>query len=243
MTAAPEVKPVDPPPLDEGRPHVWLLDVRVDDFDALADTGLPSTEDRRRAEAVSNAAAARGLLARRAAMRLILAGYRAVRPEEVRVVTAPGGKPVLVPGRGDADMPLPITFSVCHSGDLYGIAVGSSRSLGLDVERLRHVPRARAIAERWFGVREADALGQMPEDELDRAFMRLWTAKEALAKRHGAGLRLMRGDGDELDVEAALAEERLRHFEPGAEYTGALASSEPIEEVVVLNPERMPWTT
>jgi len=116
-------------------------------------------------------------------------------------------------------------------------------SVGVDVELLRSVQRARSIATRWFGESEAKRFRELPDEALDDEFMRLWTAKEALAKRHGAGLRLMRGRAGDLDVEAAQAEGRLWHFAPASGYAGALASTEVIDEVEIIRPEENPWTT
>lgn len=240
-------------PLAPGRPRVWLLDVRASWFDDLAELGLASAAERARADALTNAGAARKLIARRCALRLVLARHLRSEPGDVRIVTAPGGKPVLVPGQRVAagalleeDAPprpdRTIAFSVAHSGDLYGIVVGTASSLGLDLERLREVPRARGIAERWFTPAEAARLEGLEERDLLAEFMRLWTGKEALAKRHGAGLRLMSGHHEELDVEAALSSGRLKRFVPGEGYAGAVAATEVIEEIEVVRPGDASWT-
>lgn len=220
------------------RPDVWLVDMSDPAFAAAAELDLASSTDRVRAERMVDPVQARHLLSRRATLRLVLARYVDVAPAEVRIVTAPGGKPVLIPGPA---------FSVAHSGDLFAVAVGASGSIGVDVERLRSVPRAEAIAQRWFGVSEVEALAAVPEDRRDVEFMRLWTAKEALAKRHGAGLRLMKGTAGgppdaALDVRRELESGRLTSFDPGAGYLAALAGSERIHEVNVLRAGNDLWT-
>lgn len=60
--------------------------------------------------------------------------------------------------------------------------------MGVDVERLRPSPRGAAIARSRFDPREAAALEAVPEDGRDEAFLRLWTAKEAVLKARGTGL-------------------------------------------------------
>jgi 4'-phosphopantetheinyl transferase len=223
------------------RPHVWGLDVTAPWFDALADSDVVSAQERARAEALSDASAARRLLARRTALRLVICKYIGQQPEDMRIVTAPGGKPVLVPSGSHR---CTFTFATAHSGDLYCVAVGSTASLGLDVELLRHVPRARAIAVRWFGLAETEGLRAAPDDAVDAEFMRLWTAKEALAKRHGAGLRLMMGrDEVELDVGAASKEGRLRAFSLGPQYAATIASTDVIADVDVFRPGDDSWIT
>jgi phosphopantetheinyl transferase len=237
--------------------HVWVLDLTAPWCDALADAGVVSGVERARAERMTRPEHGRRLLARRSAMRFVLGRYLGRNPGAVEVVAAPGGKPVLVPtagsgGRiregppsgaasGDGVRRTP-AFSVGCSGDLYGVAIGSCVSVGLDIERRRSVPRAAAIARRWFGSREARGLEGLSGEEFEREFMRLWTGKEALAKRHGAGLRLMmRGDVDELDTLAAEAEGRLRWLTPRPGYEVAVASSESVDDVLLVVPEDDGW--
>ena len=104
------------------------------------------------------------------------------------------------------------------------------------------MPRAEAIATRWFGAAEAGRLTGLSREQVDVEFMRLWTAKEALAKRHGAGLRLMKGDVGELNIQAAIDANRLRYFKTAVGYAAALASSEVIEDIQILQPGEHEWT-
>lgn len=248
----------DPCAPEKGRLHVWILDVTAPWYDALADSGLASERERARAEALTRADLARSLLARRAALRCVLGRYLKCGPGSVEVVTAPGGKPVLLPGgpsgasSGDrvvagriadaASSGRTIAFSVGHSGDLYGIVLGTATSVGFDVERRRAIPRADAIARRWFGASEAAALEGLADEALEEEFMRLWTGKEALAKRHGAGLRLMmRGDTRELDTEAEASDGRLRWLRPRPGYHAAVASSDVVRGVTVVVPDDDSW--
>jgi 4'-phosphopantetheinyl transferase len=222
------------------RPRVWILDTTQQWFDDLADSGLASEEERARAASITHAPAARKLLARRSALRILLAGYLSCEAHEIRLVTAPGGKPVLVPGDPYGRS---VAFSAGHSGDLYCVALSESSSVGLDIERLRSVTRARSIATRWFGAAEAAMLDGVPDDHVEIEFMRLWTCKEALAKRHGAGLRLMRGDEGELDVQAELSAQRLHRFDPRDGYLAAVASTGVVDAVEVIEAGEDIWTT
>jgi 4'-phosphopantetheinyl transferase len=222
------------------RPRVWLIDTVAEWFVELGDADVTSDAERKRAGALAEDSARRRLLARRSALRYALASRLGIAPADVPIVTAPGGKPVLLPG--DRAGPA-LSFSVAHSGELYAIAIAPVASLGLDVERIRSVPRARSIAARWFGPREARRLDELEGDDLVAEFMKFWTGKEALAKRHGAGLRLMRGEDAELDLEPCAGSGRLRFFEPRDGYAGAIASTEVIDELEVVRPDSNPWTT
>ena len=228
--------------LSAGRPRVWLLDVTTPWFDELADRGLTSGAEKERAARIADPALARRMLARRSALRLVLSGHLGCQPDDVEIVTAPGGKPVLVPGDRSPSRRT-LAFSVAHSGDYYGVAVAPVASLGLDLEHVRDVPRARAIAERWFNPAEARRLEPLDNDALQSEFMCLWTCKEALAKRHGAGLRLMSGDDVELDVEPATTAGLLRRFAPIAGYVCALASTSVISDIDVILPDSDPWSS
>lgn len=264
MTSEESVAPAELPPgrlPEDGTIHVWIFDVGAPWYRVLADAGVVSREELARAESFTQERLAQALLARRSALRFVLGRYLDRDPGSVRVVTAPGGKPVLLPRSGTgrpgekapeggtrrtrADGPNDgptLAFSVGHSGDLYGIAIATASSVGFDVERRRSIPRADAIARRWFGLSEARRLQGLDGAELEHEFMRLWTAKEALAKRHGAGLRLMmRGDTSALDTEAAERERRLRWLRPRGGYHAAVASTRVVEGVTVVEPADGEW--
>lgn len=236
--------------VEPGSPHVWLVQVESPAFlelgtrsDLVAE-GLVSPEDEARAASFLDPAGGTKLRARRVILRIILGRYLECGAAEVGIVTAPGGKPVLLPRSPGSSTH---AFSVGHSGDLYAVAIGRCSSLGLDIEHLRSVPRAIAIADRWFGRAEAARLQSLDGDELDRVFMELWTDKEALAKRHGAGLRLMHGQGDtpevhsELDVERERSEGRLVRLLTPDRYVGAVASSEPLSSIDIVNEGDPRW--
>ena len=213
---------------EPGRPDIWVFDRTTPEFASLADRGPVSAEDLSRAEALRDPEARADLLSRRAALRRVLALYLSRHRESIRIVTLPGGKPIFVP---EPDDEWRLSFSCGHSGDVFCLAVGTSTSLGVDVELERPVPRALAIAVRWFSPEESDSLRVAQQARLSEEFLRLWTAKEALAKRHSAGLRLMSGPVDELDVQREVGRNALVHFAPRAGYVASLASTSPIDDV------------
>ena len=119
--------------------------------------------------------------------------------------------------------------------------VGAPVVLGVDVEVLRPVARATAIAARWFGEAEARKLEELPEAKQEEEFMRLWTGKEALAKRHGAGLRLMKGEPGELDVQGALDDGTLRYVSVADGYAAAVATDEIVSSIEIIRPGSEMW--
>ncbi len=228
---------------DPGRPDVWVFDRSRPAFAALAEAGPVSVEERARAARLGDPSARSGLLARRAAVRRMLGLYLGRDPGSVRLVALPGGKPAFLPEGGDRYR---LSFSTAHSGDLFCVAVGTASSLGVDVEADRPVRRALEIARRWFGAAEVEHLSAGGDGELTARFLRMWTGKEALAKRHSAGLRLMSRAGggagsDELDVLGEEASGRLVTLAPRAGYVASLASSARIADLrVVQAPSLVP---
>ena len=221
---------------EPSRADVWIFDRTTPEFASLAERGPVSAEARTRARALQDPVARADLLSRRAALRRVLALYLSRHRESIRIVTLPGGKPTFVPEPGDDRR---LSFSSGYSHDVFCLAVGTSTSLGVDVELERPVPRALGIASRWFSPEESDALRVVQQDRLAEEFLRLWTAKEALAKRHSAGLRLMSGPVDELDVRREMAKNTLVHFAPRVGYVASLASTSSIDDIrLVSEPSR-----
>lgn len=106
-----------------------------------------------------------------------------------RIRTTGDGKPYASGARFD--------FSPTHTQGLVALAVGDCGPIGLDAEapRDRDISRLARAAERWFTPAESrrvtEAIQNRPQ-EAEEVFLRVWTAKEALVKRSGAGLAGMR---------------------------------------------------
>ena len=100
-----------------------------------------------------------------------------------------GGKPYAEGARFD--------FSPTHTAGFVALAIGDCGPIGLDAEapRGRDGSRLARAADRWFtpdeNRRVQTAIRNRPQ-EAEAVFLRVWTAKEALVKRTGAGLAGMR---------------------------------------------------
>ena len=94
------------------------------------------------------------------------------------------GKPHVAPG-----LP-PMNFSLTHCRGLAACAVApAGLDVGVDAEPLERRVEPLRLARRFFTPEEADALAAVAdEDERRRAFLRLWTLKEATVKALGTGL-------------------------------------------------------
>jgi len=76
-----------------------------------------------------------------------------------------------------------LAVSLSHSRSQVAVAARRTGTIGIDLEDV--YPRSvHGLAQRWF---DADELDWMGDDLL--GFLRLWTAKEAVGKALGVGLR------------------------------------------------------
>ncbi|MGB2567232.1 4'-phosphopantetheinyl transferase family protein [Micromonospora citrea] len=101
---------------------------------------------------------------------------------EVVVGHGPDGRPWV---RAGVDV-LPV--SVSHGDGVVVVAARRAGAVGVDVERRRRLP-AVALARRWYAPPEVTWLHGLPEVDRADGFLLLWTAKEAVGKALGRGLR------------------------------------------------------
>jgi len=195
------------PPIGPGDVHVWRIDLARDG------AGEPSLLD-----AAERARAARFVFDRdrtrfersHQAMRRILGAYLGIDGARVALRTEANGKPALA---GDA----PIAFNLSHSADTALLAVGTGAPLGVDVEARGTRADLRSLARSVFTAAEAGALDGLDGAELERAFLRGWTRKEACLKALGVGLRVepatfhagLEDDRRHVDLATPAARERV----------------------------------
>jgi len=219
-----------PPSLTTDEVHVWRIALEVSNPFLLRLREILADDERRRADRFHFEKDRRHFTAARGVMRILLAEYLALRPEEVRFAYSNYGKPRLAHESN-------LRFNLTHSHGLALLAVTRGREIGVDVERLREMERdGELLAERFFSPREAAALRSLPARLRREAFFRCWTSKEAYIKAHGMGLSLPL---DQFDVSlhpdepaALLATQHdppeaqrwsLRNLSPGEGYVATVA--------------------
>ncbi len=217
------------PALAAGEVHVYVAVLDVPPDPALLE--LLSPDERARAERFLAERDRRRFAVTRASLRRLLGGYLGQPPAGLRFSYGPRGKPSLAGGGP--------RFNVTHSGGLALLAFTPGHELGVDVEPLRVIEDAAAIADRYFSPGEASVLRGLREPERSRAFLRGWTRKEAFIKATGDGLsrpldefevpllpdeppRLLRLAGDP----AAAARWWLQDLAPASGFAAALAVEE-----------------
>lgn len=167
--------------------QLWRIDLK-DPASRAADlrTLLSSDEEDRAARFHFDEDRARFICCR-ATLRKILGNQIGLEPRDVTFRYTPFGKPFVetIPAGRQA-----WSFNLSHSGDLALLAIASSESIGVDIERLRTNLDCAGLSRRFFSTDEAQRLSEVDPNDLARTFFSIWTRKEALIKGHGKGLSL-----------------------------------------------------
>jgi phosphopantetheinyl transferase len=128
------------------------------------------------------------LLGRAAAKHLVreMLGSDAVASTSISVLNRPSGEPfVLLEDQGE--WPSAISLSHRSEAGLAAAPVSRGIRIGADLETI--APRDAALVRQFFTEREAALVGRSGE-ERDEIVARIWSAKEAVLKLAGLGLRL-----------------------------------------------------
>jgi phosphopantetheinyl transferase len=128
------------------------------------------------------------LMGRAAAKRLVrdMLGDGQVREKEISVLNQPSGEPfVLIEGKGGWDYPI----SISHRSEVGMAAAPSERTarIGADLETIE--PRDAALVRQFYTDGEAQIVEAAGNDR-DEIVSRIWSAKEAVLKLLGLGLRI-----------------------------------------------------
>jgi 4'-phosphopantetheinyl transferase len=125
----------------------------------------------------------RRYLAAKVALREILAMETGMYPCDIVISYGPFGKPLI-------DARFGIYFNVSHCNDVAVVAVSRKGEVGVDIECPREIADALAIARIHFSPSEREQLSNIRIGDLNNAFLRGWTRKEACLKATGSGLAL-----------------------------------------------------
>jgi 4'-phosphopantetheinyl transferase len=155
----------------------------------------------------------RRFIVARARLREELAARLGVSARQVEFAYGDNGKPRL------ANQAL--QFSVSHCDDVALFAFSPDAEVGVDIEAIRPVREADAIAVQFFSPLEhAGYAALAPRDRL-LGFFRVWTRKEAYVKALGVGFSMAL---ERFDLSVAPRGWRLHSFFPLPGFVASLAS-------------------
>lgn len=185
-----------PGQLPGGMVHLWSRRLEVSEAEVRACYELLSTEERERAQRFKIERPRTDFVLTRGTLRLLLGQYLGIEAKAVQFRYENKGKPFLAEEGG-------LDFNVSHTNGLALMGFVRSRSIGVDVEKIRPDTEVGKLAERFFSDGERRDLRLLRGDELRAAFFRVWTRKEAYIKATGDGLSLPL---DQFDVSIAAGD-------------------------------------
>ena len=121
-------------------------------------------------------------VAGRGQLRIILGRYAGTMPQLLRFTRSGYGKPSLSTETGGGHL----RFNASGSAGMALAAIRRDTDIGVDIERVRPLPDAPALAATVLTARERADLAALPED----TFLEYWTRKEAVVKSLGRGVSL-----------------------------------------------------
>jgi 4'-phosphopantetheinyl transferase len=224
------------PPVSSRKVDVWRVTLDPGDREAEM-RAILSPDERERLNRLDRTDVGQRWLVSRAALRELLAAELGLEPADVKLKLGEHGRPGLDPAAHAGDL----DFNLSHSGELALIAIARQVRLGIDVERRRSRDPLR-VANRYFSPAEVNAIRAFPPADRPDAFLRYWTAKEALAKGLGLGMQAPPGELELVSqpggamVPVRLASDwQLLEVEVPSGYRGALAVAAPEVRVTSRN--------
>ena len=106
--------------------------------------------------------------------------------QEITIETSPGGKPYWLQKSEELD------FSLSHTRRLWALGLARRAShpkIGVDLEEWDQNRDFLRLAQRFFSSTETQILEKNSGEQQKRLFLKMWTAKEALVKAEGVGLK------------------------------------------------------
>jgi 4'-phosphopantetheinyl transferase len=171
------------PTLEGGQVHVWCAGLEMDGEQQHKLQASLSSDELKQAEGFRFDRHREWFIVRRAVLRKLVAHYLGETPARIAFGYGPNGKPyVLKPGTAR------LHFNLSHSNAVALYAFATDGEVGIDVEEIRQLPDASAIALRYFSSDENAALRRVNAPQRLEAFFNCWTRKEAYVKATGEGL-------------------------------------------------------
>lgn len=176
-------RPTDRPTksaLPEGEVHVWRAALDGAPRSVEGGRSCLSVDELTRAAQFIAPLGRRRFALSRVVLRHVLAGYHGIAAAEIPIARESSGRPYVQGADG-------LFFSLSHSGGTALVAVAGV-PVGVDVERVRPVPRAAGIARRILHPATVAVLEGLPRAQYVAAFLDAWTQREAHVKAVGGGL-------------------------------------------------------
>lgn len=169
-------------PVEPGAVHVYSgpLNPQSEEIEEL--TSVLSDEEKQRASRFYFEKNRNEFILCRGGLRIFLASYLNIPAPQILFAYTNHKKPYLL------DPALKLKFNISHTSGLGAFTFVWNRAIGVDVEAEKQNFKVEEIAERFFSLKEREALHEYPPNQRAAAFYRCWTRKEAYIKARGEGL-------------------------------------------------------
>ena len=157
---------------------------------------LLSSHERQRLERFADEAARREFVVCRGVLHWLLAVLSGEELSALQVREDSLGKPYLEAEAHTHQL----EFNIAHTDELCLIACARELALGVDVERVQPLPELNAMTQKYLAPREKALWDNASSSQKTELFFRFWSAKEALLKAFGSGLRISPAQVDILDI-------------------------------------------
>lgn len=161
--------------------HLWDAPLAVDKDEIERNESHLSRGELLYATRFTDLRAKNQFIVSRAKLRELLGGYAGQSPRELQFGMTRDGKPFLASAKE-------FEFNLTHSGDIVLYGVAHSRHVGVDVERIKEIPRAVELAKRFMSAGEHEKIASASTETRDRDFLSLWVRREGSGKAYGVGV-------------------------------------------------------
>lgn len=171
------------PSLDNDQVHIWRANLNLSNVAIQHLATFLSNDEIARANKFYFPEHKRRFIVARGILRQLLSNYLNISPKKIEFDYGDRGKPQLSKSSNNS-----LQFNVSHSQEYALFGFASDRLIGVDIEYLREMPDAIKIARRFFSPPEFQLIASLDDQQQQKVFFKLWTAKEAYLKALGTGL-------------------------------------------------------
>lgn len=173
--------------------HLWVTDLDLPPKTVESLTSFLNPQEIQKANRFRFPHHRHRYIVARSALRIILGRYLHLHPSEIEFNYSAKGKPSLAnPKTQD------LQFNMSHSETIALYGITSDCPIGVDIEHLRPMKDAIQLAQRFFCPSEYETIKRLTAENIENAFFKAWTAKEAFLKATGEGLG---GGLDQIEIE------------------------------------------
>ena len=164
--------------------HLWKQHLKVSDLEVNKCFEILSQEEKIKAKKFCFEKHQRRFIVARGTLKKILGRYLNIPASTIEFTYSSRGKPRLTNELGGNEL----QFNLSHSHELAIYGVTCNPVIGVDLEYIRPMSEAKKLAKRFFCSQEYNHISLLTSPDLEKTFLKFWTAKEAYLKATGRGI-------------------------------------------------------